>query len=110
MVKNSAWREKAPQPTAVVRPGSTGREFNGKFLQEGPEHTKAVMCRTKEYKYVRRFYELDELYDLINDPGETVNRIDDPGMAGVLAELKERLLTFYQETCDAVPHVTNKRG
>ncbi|MEK3724648.1 sulfatase-like hydrolase/transferase [Paenibacillus sp. FSL H8-0034] len=79
-------------------------------LQEGPEHTKAVMCRTKEYKYVRRFYELDELYDLINDPGETVNRIDDPGMAGVLAELKERLLTFYQETCDAVPHVTNKRG
>ncbi|MCU6792261.1 hypothetical protein OB236_08985 [Paenibacillus sp. WQ 127069] len=44
--------------------------------------------------------ELDELYDLINDPG----------MADVLAELKERLLTFYQETCDAVPHYTNKRG
>ncbi|MEK3915823.1 sulfatase-like hydrolase/transferase [Paenibacillus sp. FSL H7-0331] len=54
--------------------------------------------------------ELDELYDLINDPGETVNRINDPGMADVLAELKERLLTFYQETCDAVPHYTNKRG
>jgi len=77
--------------------------------QEGPEHTKAVMCRTKEYKYVRRLYEKDELYDLRQDPGETVNRIDDPAMAGVLAELKERLLTFYQETCDAVPHKTNKR-
>ena len=35
---------------------------------EGPEHTKAVMCRTKDYKYVRRLYESDELYDLRADP------------------------------------------
>ena len=76
---------------------------------DGPEHTKAVMCRTKEFKYVRRLYESDELYDLRSDPGETTNRIDDPALAGVLAELKERLLSFYQETCDAVPHVTDKR-
>ncbi len=26
-----------------------------------PAHTKAAMCRTKEYKYVRRLDELDEL-------------------------------------------------
>jgi hypothetical protein len=31
---------------------------------EGPEHTKAVMCRTKDFKYVHRLYESDELYDL----------------------------------------------
>jgi arylsulfatase A-like enzyme len=31
---------------------------------EGPEHTKAAMCRTREFKYVRRLYEPDELYDL----------------------------------------------
>jgi len=78
-------------------------------LQEGPEHTKAVMCRTHEYKYVRRFYEQDELYDLRRDPKETVNRIDDPALSGVLAELKERLLTFYMETCDAVPVRPNRR-
>ncbi|TVY06842.1 sulfatase-like hydrolase/transferase [Paenibacillus cremeus] len=78
-------------------------------LQEGPEHSKAVMCRTKEYKYVRRMYEKDELYDLVRDPGETINRIADPEYAGVLMELKERLLTFYQETCDTVPHRPNKR-
>lgn len=76
---------------------------------EGPEHTKAVMCRTKTHKYVRRLYESDELYDLQNDPGETVNRIDDPSLAPVLAELKDRLLTFYQETADVVPHKTNQR-
>jgi arylsulfatase A-like enzyme len=78
--------------------------------QEGPEHTKAVMCRTKEWKYVRRLYESDELYDLRADPGETNNRIDDPSCTGVLAQLKERLLTFYLETADVVPHDTDQRS
>jgi len=78
--------------------------------QEGPEHTKAVMCRTKDWKYVRRLYESDELYDLRADPGEECNRIDDPSCAGVLAQLKDRLLTFYLETADVVPHDTDQRG
>jgi len=76
---------------------------------EGPEHTKAVMCRTKDHKYVRRLYEKDELYDLNDDPQELANRIDDPALADVLAALKERLLTFYLETADVVPHETDAR-
>jgi len=76
---------------------------------EGPEHGKATMCRTERYKYVRRLYEADELYDLGADPGELHNRIADPELAGVLAGLKERLLTFYQATCDAAPHRTDRR-
>ena len=78
--------------------------------KEGPEHSKAVMCRTQEFKYVRRLYESDELYDLRADPGELDNRIDDPALAGVLAELKERLLTFYLETGDVVPHDPDQRN
>lgn len=76
---------------------------------EGPEHTKATMCRTKDFKYVRRLYESDELYDLRKDPKELDNRIDDPALAGELLKLKERMLTFYQETCDVVPWETDKR-
>ncbi len=76
---------------------------------EGPEHTKATMCRTRDYKYVRRLYEQDELYDLRNDPRELNNRVDDPALAKVLADHKDRLLTFYQETCDVVPFETDKR-
>ncbi len=38
---------------------------------EGPEHTKATMCRTAEHKYVRRLYESDELYDLRKDPASS---------------------------------------
>jgi len=79
-------------------------------IAEGPEHTKAAMCRTDRYKYVRRFYESDELYDLAVDPRELTNRIDDPALAGPLAELKERMLTWYMATCDAVPRDTDRRG
>ena len=75
----------------------------------GPEHSKAVMCRTRDFKYVRRLYELDELYDLRSDPHELDNRINDPTLADVLAKLKERLLTFYLETGDVVPHDTDRR-
>ena len=76
---------------------------------EGPEHTKAVMCRIRDWKYVRRLYESDELYDLRADPSELHNRIEDPSLAPVLATLKERLLTFFLETGDAVPHDTDQR-
>jgi arylsulfatase A-like enzyme len=76
---------------------------------EGPEHTKAVMCRTGEYKYVRRLYEPDELYDLRADPREERNVAGDPAYAGVLAAHKERLLTWYQDTADAVPLEPDRR-
>jgi arylsulfatase A-like enzyme len=74
-----------------------------------PEHTKATMCRTKRFKYVRRLYETDELYDLQNDPREEHNLIASPAHAATLRQLQDRLLTFYQETCDVVPRDTDRR-
>ena len=76
---------------------------------EGPEHTKAVMCRTKEYKYVHRLYEMDELYDLKADPAELDNRIDDPGLSSIKQNLRMRVLKFLLETGDVVPYQTDKR-
>lgn len=76
---------------------------------EHPWHTKAAMCRTKEYKYTRRHYESDELYDLTKDPMEMHNVVDDPAYASVLNELRERMLRWYMETCDAVPMQGDKR-
>ncbi len=75
-----------------------------------PYHSKAVMCRTKEFKYTRRLYESDELYDLTKDPGELHNVVDDPAYAEVLAQLKDRMLTFFLETGDVVPFDTDRRG
>ncbi|MGE5551147.1 MAG: sulfatase-like hydrolase/transferase, partial [Bacteroidota bacterium] len=76
---------------------------------EGPEHTKAVMIRTRAYKYVRRLYEADELYDLRSDPGETRNLIDEPSLRQELASLKERMLTWFMATSDVVPHDADQR-
>jgi arylsulfatase A-like enzyme len=77
--------------------------------EERPYHGKGAMCRTKTAKYVRRLYEQDELYDLENDPGELHNCVEDPAYARLLAQLRERLLTWYQETCDVVPMDTDQR-
>jgi arylsulfatase A-like enzyme len=72
-------------------------------LGNGPEHGKAVMCRTKDWKFVRRLYESDELYDLRTDPHEQKNLIDDPHHAPIATQLRNRLLTFMIETADVVP-------
>ena len=74
-----------------------------------PWHTKATMCRTHDYKYIKRLYERDELYDLRNDPQETQNLIDDSDYAEVLNQLKERMLTWYMRTADVVPFETDRR-
>ena len=76
---------------------------------DGPEHTKAIMCRTKDYKYVRRLYESDELYDLRKDPQEMRNVVDDPNYREILLRLKDRLLTFLVETGDSVPYDIDRR-
>lgn len=73
-------------------------------------HSKAVMCRTADHKYVRRLYERDELYDVREDPAELHNLIDDPNFAEIVAHLKDRLLTHFLDTADVVPHRADKRN
>ena len=77
---------------------------------EALPHTKAAMCRTSRYKYVRRASEADELYDLIEDPGETRNLIAEPAYEGQLLALRERMLAWYMETCDVVPMTPDQRN
>ena len=73
-------------------------------------HTKATMCRDSRFKYVRRAYETDELYDLADDPGETRNLVADPRYAPELARLRDRMLTWYMETSDVVPLTPDQRN
>ena len=72
--------------------------------QQIPAHGKATMIRTKTHKYVHRLYEHDELYDLEADPQELVNLAEDERLRPLKAALKERLMRFYLETSDVVPH------
>ena len=65
------------------------------------QHTKAVMIRTKDYKYVMRLYETDEFYDL--SKGEETNEIDNPEYQTVIADMRSKLLEWLLETADSVP-------
>lgn len=75
---------------------------------EGPEHTKAVMVRIQDYKYVYRLYEEDEFYDLKNDPQECYNEISNTTYAAVIQQCKNRMLQFMIETGDYVPDRRDK--
>lgn len=72
-------------------------------------HAKGTMIRTADYKYVYRNHGASELYDLRKDPEERKNVISDPVYREVLLVLRERMLSWYQETCDIVPFETDER-
>ena len=78
--------------------------------QQPLPHTKAAMCRTLRFKYVRRAFERDEFYDLRADPGETRNLIAAGRHGAELQALRERLLSWYMETCDVVPLQADQRN
>lgn len=52
------------------------------------------IVRTPEWKYVYNGFDLDELYNLKEDPGELRNRIDDPACVEVVKELCTRMWRF----------------
>ena len=68
----------------------------------GPEHERAVMCRTHDFKYVYRLEEEDELYDLRNDPQEVDNCISDPRLSDILSEMKMRVLEWFVRSSDII--------
>ena len=70
---------------------------------EGPEHTKAIMCRMDKWKYVYRLYENDELYDLENDPQELNNLIMHSEYQEIIKNMKLKILDWMVETGDIVP-------
>ena len=90
-------------------PGLYSPRIRLQISDEGVHHTKAAMCRTKTHKFIQRLYEQDELYDLVKDPLEERNIINDPAYADILNALRERMLKWYMETCDVVPQLEDKR-
>ena len=55
--------------------------------------------RTERWKYIHYvdLENMDELYDLQQDPYEMKNLIDDPAAAGDLSEAKEELQRLLEE-------------
>ena len=60
-----------------------------------------IRCvRDDRYKLVLNLYDLDELYDLREDPHETTNRIADDRLTDVRTRLHDRLLAWMNDRTD----------
>jgi arylsulfatase A-like enzyme len=70
---------------------------------------KAVAIRSREWTYVRRLYEGDELYDRTDDPDETVNLSGRPEFADVERSLRGEIGDWLMATADVVPWTPDPR-
>jgi choline-sulfatase len=85
-------------------PRPYGRRTLIQSLQWREAEGRRKMVRTREWKYVHDpMGDRDELYDLVNDPWELVNAIDDPANREVVSALRLRLLDWSIQTEDARP-------
>ena len=72
-------------------------------------HAKGTMIRSSRYKYVYRGNGASEFYDLEKDARETVNQAENPEYEGIIGIMSLELLSWYQNTCDIVPHTIDER-
>ena len=88
-----------------------GRSFRRILDGDGPAGHDAIvvydeygpvrMVRTHEWKYVHRYPSgPHELFDLRNDPGERVNRVDDASARSVVNDLRSRLAAWFSRYVD----------
>ena len=71
-------------------------EFNGHFT--GGRKIRGAVSR--RYKYVYHHEDIDQLFDLENDPGELNSLINEPRYADVIREMRAHMLQWMQETGD----------
>ena len=61
------------------------------------------MIRTREFQYTYCTNDVDELFDLRQDPDAIVNVAEDVGYAQVRTQLRDRLLNWMLESSDTLP-------
>lgn len=79
------------------------KSFMYEYFQESyaPGFVTATGVRNKKYKYIEypdMINDIDELYDLENDPGEMINLINNPDHQTVRSEMKAELEKLKTET------------
>lgn len=81
-------------------PGGSGESFRAADWQ-WPRDSINLSVRTRSHRYIFRSDDQDELYDLVADPHEQNNVVDDPRCAPVVERLRAVLV---REVGDVLPH------
>ena len=79
-------------------------------LRDPKVFSKAVMVRNERYKYIYCPDDIDELYDLQNDPQEINNIAGNPNMGNVMRELRDKIAGWLLRSSDSPPLEWDKRG
>ena len=89
----------APFPTDLFRSTTWSAISDDNTAQMGLRETRHLTQRAPE-----------ELYDIIADPQETTNRIDDPALQEVAKQMRQTLLDFRRRTQDPWLEVDYQQG
>lgn len=91
-----------------LRPLLEGKSTSGRdFIVTEVSSNKGRMIRTEHYKYVTyKDNEVDQLFDMKNDSGETNNLAANSQYASIVAEHK-KLLKDWEHRLDVPPNVPN---
>ena len=54
------------------------------------------MICSERYKYIKKLYEADEFYDMMVDPGEFINEINNKKYSDIVNTMKLDMLEWYQ--------------
>ncbi len=112
VIRNAAFSEGGFTTAEISLFEEAGGEYakKGQLQHEEPELVgKAISLRNKDYTYVYRLYENDELYDRAVDPEETNNIAGLPQNAMTVAALKEEVLDWLVATTDNIPWESDPR-
>jgi arylsulfatase A-like enzyme len=102
--KNVAGRSLRPMLTGPA-PSQWRQDMFYEYAERIWQCPAVVAVRTDRYKYIEYLdpASTNELYDLLVDPQEMRNVIGEPGYAGILAEMKQRLARLKRETAWTPP-------
>ena len=80
-------------------------ELGGRLADHDQRSQRATMVFDGRYKYILSDVGPNLLYDLVDDPEELVDRIDDPALEPVRDELHERLFAWYRDRSNEVTRI-----
>jgi arylsulfatase A-like enzyme len=70
---------------------------------------RAVAMRTRDWTYIHRLYEPDELYDRAADPNECTNLAGTPEAEATMRDLRSAVLEWLFSTSDVIPWQNDPR-
>lgn len=82
---------------------STLSSYYGKHLSRRRKVGKAISMRDREWTYIYRLYEPDELYSRVNDPSELHNLAAEPEHQSRVQNMKADMFKWMVEGSDFLP-------